>query len=165
MKLIRLHVTVTLTAHGITRAEKYFKVKICMMPTTYIIVHGINQALKANYAMTRDVEYMIATEDGSRDIRNAKIMIIDQFTGRVMPGRAYSDGLHQAIEAKEGVPIKEETVTLANITYQNFFRLFNKLAGMTGTAKTEEEEFRLIYNMRVVEIPTNCRLFVMMLLI
>ena len=82
-------------------------------------------------------------------------MIIDQFTGRVMPGRAYSDGLHQAIEAKEGVPIKEETVTLATITYQNFFRLFNKLAGMTGTAKTEEEEFRTIYNMRVIEIPTN----------
>ena len=82
-------------------------------------------------------------------------MIIDQFTGRVMPGRAYSDGLHQAIEAKEGVPIKEETVTLATITYQNFFRLFDKLAGMTGTAKTEEEEFRQIYNMRVVVIPTN----------
>ena len=105
--------------------------------------------------MTRDVEYMIATEDGTRDIRNAKIMIIDQFTGRVMPGRAYSDGLHQAIEAKEGVPIKEETETRATITYQNFFRLFNKLAGMTGTAKTEEEEFRNIYNMFVVEIPTN----------
>ena len=105
--------------------------------------------------MTRDVEYMIATEDGTRDIRNAKIMIIDQFTGRVMPGRAYSDGLHQAIEAKEGVPIKEETETRATITYQNFFRLFNKLAGMTGTAKTEEEEFMMIYNMRVIEIPTN----------
>ena len=115
----------------------------------------INQALKANYAMTRDVEYMVATEDGTRDIRNAKIMIIDQFTGRVMPGRAYSDGLHQAIEAKEGVPIKEETETRATITYQNFFRLFNKLAGMTGTAKTEEEEFMMIYNMRVIEIPTN----------
>lgn len=105
--------------------------------------------------MTRDVEYMIATDDGTRDIRNAKIMIIDQFTGRVMPGRAYSDGLHQAIEAKEGVPIKEETETRATITYQNFFRLFNKLAGMTGTAKTEEEEFMMIYNMRVIEIPTN----------
>ena len=118
-------------------------------------MHHINQALKANYTMTKDVEYMIATEDGSHDIRNASIMIIDQFTGRVMPGRAYSDGLHQALEAKEGVPIKEETVTLATITYQNFFRLFNKLAGMTGTAKTEEEEFRTIYNMRVIEIPTN----------
>ena len=98
---------------------------------------------------------MVATEDGTRDISNAKIMIIDQFTGRVMPGRAYSDGLHQAIEAKEGVPIKEETETRATITYQNFFRLFNKLAGMTGTAKTEEEEFMMIYNMRVIEIPTN----------
>ena len=146
---------VTLTEHGVIRAEKYFKVNNLYDAENTSIVHGINQALKANYAMTRDVEYMVATEDGSHDINNASILIIDQFTGRVMPGRAYSDGLHQAIEAKEGVPIKEETVTLANITYQNFFRLFNKLAGMTGTAKTEEEEFRLIYNMRVVEIPTN----------
>ncbi|WP_270525793.1 preprotein translocase subunit SecA [Longibaculum muris] len=147
--------TVALTASGITKAEKYFKIANLYDPENTALVHHINQALKANYTMTRDVEYMIATEDGSRDIRNASIMIIDQFTGRVMPGRAYSDGLHQAIEAKEGVPIKEETVTLATITYQNFFRLFNKLAGMTGTAKTEEEEFRQIYNMRVIEIPTN----------
>ena len=142
--------TVALTASGITKAEKYFKIANLYDPENTALVHHINQALKANYTMTRDVEYMIATEDGSRDIRNASIMIIDQFTGR-----AYSDGLHQAIEAKEGVPIKEETVTLATITYQNFFRLFNKLAGMTGTAKTEEEEFRQIYNMRVIEIPTN----------
>ena len=147
--------TVALTASGITKAEKYFKIANLYDPENTALVHHINQALKANYTMTRDVEYMIATEDGSRDIRNASIMIIDQFTGRVMPGRAYSDGLHQAIEAKEGVPIKEETETRATITYQNFFRLFNKLAGMTGTAKTEEEEFRLIYNMRVIEIPTN----------
>ena len=147
--------TVALTADGIAKAEKGFKIKNLYDPEHTALVHHINQALKANYTMTRDVEYMIATEDGSRDIRNASIMIIDQFTGRVMPGRAYSDGLHQAIEAKEGVPIKEETVTLATITYQNFFRLFNKLAGMTGTAKTEEEEFRTIYNMRVIEIPTN----------
>lgn len=147
--------TVSLTADGIAKAEKSFKIKNLYDPQHTALVHHINQALKANYTMTRDVEYMIATEDGSHDIRNASIMIIDQFTGRVMPGRAYSDGLHQAIEAKEGVPIKEETVTLATITYQNFFRLFNKLAGMTGTAKTEEEEFRTIYNMRVIEIPTN----------
>ncbi|MGX8680229.1 MAG: preprotein translocase subunit SecA, partial [bacterium] len=147
--------SVTLTSEGITKAEKMFRVKNLYDPANTALVHFINQALKANYTMTLNVEYMIATEDGSHDIRNASIMIIDQFTGRVMPGRAYSDGLHQAIEAKEGVPIKEETVTLATITYQNFFRLFDKLAGMTGTAKTEEEEFRMIYNMRVVEIPTN----------
>lgn len=147
--------TVSLTEKGIAKAEKSFKISNLYDPEHTSLVHHINQALKANYTMQRDVEYMIATEDGSRDIRNASIMIIDQFTGRVMPGRAFSDGLHQAIEAKEGVPIKEETVTLATITYQNFFRLFNKLAGMTGTAKTEEEEFKTIYNMRVIEIPTN----------
>ena len=147
--------TVTLTENGVTRAEKYFKVGNLYDIENTNIVHRINQALKANYAMTRDVEYMVATEDGSHSLENASVLIIDQFTGRVMPGRAYSDGLHQAIEAKEGVPIKQETVTLASITYQNFFRLFNKLAGMTGTAKTEEEEFRVIYNMRVIEIPTN----------
>ena len=147
--------SVTLTENGITKAEKTFKLNNLYDPENTALVHHINQALKANYTMQRDVEYMIATEDGSKDIRNASIMIIDQFTGRVMPGRAFSDGLHQALEAKEGVPIKEETVTLATITYQNFFRLFNKLAGMTGTAKTEEEEFRTIYNMRVIEIPTN----------
>ena len=147
--------TVALTASGIAKAEKGFKLNNLYDPQHTSLVHRINQALKANYVMTRDVEYIIATDDGSHHIKNAKIMIIDQFTGRVMPGRAYSDGLHQAIEAKEGVPIKEETETRATITYQNFFRLFNKLAGMTGTAKTEEEEFRLIYNMRVIEIPTN----------
>ena len=147
--------TVALTAEGINKAEKAFKIQNLYDPEHTALVHHINQALKANYTMSLNVEYMIATEDGSHDIRNASIMIIDQFTGRVMPGRAYSDGLHQALEAKEGVPIKEETVTLATITYQNFFRLFNKLAGMTGTAKTEEEEFRTIYNMHVVEIPTN----------
>ena len=147
--------TVNLTADGISKAEKAFRIQNLYDPEHTALVHHINQALKANYTMSLNVEYMIATEDGSHDIRNASIMIIDQFTGRVMPGRAYSDGLHQALEAKEGVPIKEETVTLATITYQNFFRLFNKLAGMTGTAKTEEEEFRTIYNMRVIEIPTN----------
>ncbi len=146
---------VTLTEEGVHKAEKYFKVKNLYDLENTAIVHRLNQALKANYGMTRDVEYMVATEDGSHSLQNASVLIIDQFTGRVLPGRQYSDGLHQAIEAKEGVPIKDETVTVATITYQNFFRLFNKLAGMTGTAKTEEEEFRLIYNMRVIEIPTN----------
>ena len=110
------------------------------------LVHHLSQALRANYIMHRDVEYVV--DDG-------EIVIVDQFTGRLMKGRAYSDGLHQAIEAKEGVQIKQETATLATITYQNFFRLYDKLAGMTGTAKTEEEEFISIYNMRVIEIPTN----------
>jgi len=145
----------TLTPKGIEKAEKVFHVSNLYDAENTALVHYINQALKANYTMSLGVEYMIATEDGTHDIRNASIMIIDQFTGRVMPGRAYSDGLHQAIEAKEGVPIKEETITMATITYQNFFRLFDKLSGMTGTAKTEEEEFRMIYNMRVVEIPTH----------
>ncbi|MDD3027110.1 MAG: preprotein translocase subunit SecA [Erysipelotrichaceae bacterium] len=147
--------TCTLTAAGIAKAERKFKIDNLYDVAHTSLVHHINQALKANYTMTRDVEYMVATDDGSRDINNAKIMIIDSFTGRIMPGRAFSDGLHQAIEAKEGVPIKEETETRATITYQNFFRLFNKLSGMTGTAKTEEEEFLKIYNMRVIEIPTN----------
>lgn len=147
--------TCTLSASGIAKAERKFKIDNLYDVAHTSLVHHINQALKANYTMTRDVEYMVATDDGSRDIKNAKIMIIDSFTGRVMPGRAFSDGLHQAIEAKEGVPIKEETETRATITYQNFFRLFNKLSGMTGTAKTEEEEFLQIYNMRVIEIPTN----------
>ena len=111
------------------------------------LVHHINQALKANYIFTNEVEYVVSDDQ--------EIVIVDQFTGRLMPGRAYSDGLHQAIEAKEGVPIKEETSTLATITYQNFFRLYEKLAGMTGTAKTEEEEFLSTYNMKVVVIPTN----------
>ncbi len=144
-----------LTEHGIEEAEKFFKINGLYDADNIAIVHHINQALRANYIMSRDVEYVVATSDGSHDIKHAQILIIDQFTGRVMPGRQYNEGLHQALEAKEGVPIKEETITLANITYQNFFRLFKKLAGMTGTAKTEEEEFRTIYNMRVIEIPTN----------
>lgn len=147
--------TVSLTEYGIGKAEKEFHIQNLYDVDNIELVHRINQALKANYTMENNVDYIIATEDGSKDIRNATIMIIDQFTGRVMPGREFSDGLHQALEAKEGVPIKEETITRATITYQNFFRLFNKLAGMTGTAKTEEEEFLQIYNMRVIEIPTN----------
>ncbi len=137
---------VSLSERGVSRAEKSFKVKNLYDVEHTQLVHHINMALRANYIMQKDVEYVVA--DG-------EIVIVDQFTGRLMKGRAYSDGLHQAIEAKEGVKINEETSTLATITYQNFFRLYSKLAGMTGTAKTEEEEFLEIYNMRVVEIPTN----------
>ena len=138
---------IMLSEEGVTKAEKYFKIANLYDTDHTQLVHHINQALRANYIMTKEVEYVV-TED-------KEIVIVDQFTGRLMPGRAYSDGLHQAIEAKEGVPIKEETSTLATITYQNFFRLYEKLAGMTGTAKTEEEEFLSTYNMRVVCIPTN----------
>ena len=137
---------VQLTEEGVRKAEKAFGVENLYELDNTSLVHYINQALKANYIMTRDVEYVV--EDN-------EVIIVDQNTGRKMPGREYSDGLHQAIQAKEGVPIKQETTTMATITYQNFFRLYNKLAGMTGTAKTEEEEFLSIYNMRVVEIPTN----------
>ncbi len=138
---------IMLSEDGVTKAEKYFKIANLYDTDHTQLVHHINQALRANYIMTKEVEYVV-TDD-------KEIVIVDQFTGRLMPGRAYSDGLHQAIEAKEGVPIKEETSTLATITYQNFFRLYEKLAGMTGTAKTEEEEFLSTYNMRVVCIPTN----------
>ena len=137
---------VQLTEEGVHKAEKAFGVENLYELDNTSLVHYINQALKANYIMNRDVEYVV--EDN-------EVIIVDQNTGRKMPGREYSDGLHQAIQAKEGVPIKQETTTMATITYQNFFRLYNKLAGMTGTAKTEEEEFLSIYNMRVVEIPTN----------
>ena len=137
---------IQLTEEGIHKGEKYFKVDNMYDISNTSLVHYISQALKANYIMHNDVEYVV--EDN-------EVIIVDQNTGRKMPGREYSDGLHQAIQAKENVPIKQETTTLATITYQNFFRLYNKLAGMTGTAKTEEEEFLSIYNMRVVEIPTN----------
>lgn len=137
---------IMLTEKGVAVAERYFKVKNLYDVAHTQLVHHITQALKANYIMKNEVEYVVQEDE---------IVIVDQFTGRTMPGRAYSDGLHQAIEAKEGVSIKEETSTLATITYQNFFRLYDKLAGMTGTAKTEEEEFLDIYNMRVIEIPTN----------
>ena len=138
----------TLTESGVAQGEKFFRVKNLYDIENTQIVHHINQALKANYIMSKDVEYVVDTE-------NDEIVIVDQNTGRLMKGRQYSDGLHQAIEAKEGITIKEETTTLATITYQNFFRLYTKLSGMTGTAKTEEEEFLSIYNMRVYEIPTN----------
>lgn len=138
--------TVQLTEEGVEKAEKAFRIKNLYELEHTQLVHHLHQALKANYIMARDVEYVV---DGQ------EIVIVDQFTGRLMKGRAYSDGLHQALEAKEGVKIKQETSTLATITYQNFFRLYEKLSGMTGTAKTEEEEFVSIYNMRVIEIPTN----------
>ena len=138
---------VMLSEVGVTKAERYFKISNLYDAEHTQLVHHINQALRANYIMMREVEYVVNDEQ--------EIVIVDQFTGRLMPGRAYSDGLHQAIEAKEGVPIKDETSTLATITYQNFFRLYEKLSGMTGTAKTEEEEFLSTYNMRVVCIPTN----------
>lgn len=147
--------TVSLTSDGIKKAEKNFAINNLYDVVNISLLHRINQALKANYTMENNVDYIVATEDGTKDIRNAKIMIVDKFTGRVMKGREFNDGLHQALEAKEGVPINNETETRASITYQNFFRLYNKLCGMTGTAKTEEEEFLQIYNMRVVEIPTN----------
>ena len=137
---------VQLTEEGVHKAERAFGVENLYDIENTSLVHYIAQALKANYIMTRDVEYVVEEKE---------VIIVDQNTGRKMPGREYSDGLHQAIQAKEGVPIKQETTTLATITYQNFFRLYQKLAGMTGTAKTEEEEFLDIYNMRVVEIPTN----------
>ena len=138
----------TLTEEGVAKGEKYFKVKNLFDINNTQTVHHINQALKANYIMGRDIEYVV-------DQENDEILIVDQNTGRLMKGRQYSEGLHQAIEAKEGITIKDETTTLATITYQNFFRLYNKLSGMTGTAKTEEEEFLSIYNMRVIVIPTN----------
>ncbi len=137
---------VTLTETGSEKAEKKFHVKNLYDIENASLVHYINQALRANYAMKKDVDYVVQDDE---------VVIVDQFTGRLMKGRAYSDGLHQAIEAKEGVTINQETKTLATITFQNLFRMYKKLSGMTGTAKTEEEEFRNIYNMYVIEIPTN----------
>lgn len=137
---------VQLTEEGINKAEKYFSIENLFDLNNVSLTHHINQALKAHASMHRDDDYMV--EDG-------EVVIIDQFTGRKMKGRRYSDGLHQAIEAKEGLQIQNESMTLASITFQNFFRMYNKLSGMTGTAKTEEEEFRNIYNMDVIAIPTN----------
>lgn len=137
---------VALTESGMSKAEKYFNVDNLYDVKNVTIVHHINNALRANYIMEKDKDYVV---------HEGAIVIVDPFTGRLMVGRQWSDGLHQAIEAKENVQIKKETRTLATITYQNYFRMYKKLAGMTGTAKTEEEEFRNIYNMFVVEIPTN----------
>lgn len=139
--------TVNLTDAGNAKADRMFGIKNLYDPEFADLVHRIHNALKANYIMTRDVDYLVDAE--------GQVQIIDQFTGRVLPGREWSDGLHQAVQAKENVEIKQETTTLATITYQNFFRLYKKMAGMTGTAKTEEEEFRKIYNMRVVCVPPN----------
>ncbi len=138
--------SVNLTEDGADKAEKMFHIDNLYDINNATLLHFINQALRANYAMKRDVDYVV---------QDNEIVIVDQFTGRLMKGRAYSDGLHQAIEAKEGVNINQETKTLATITFQNLFRMYKKLSGMTGTAKTEEEEFRNIYNMYVIEIPTN----------
>lgn len=137
---------VQLTEEGINKAEKFFGIDNLFDISNVSITHHINQALRAHVAMHRDTDYVI--EDG-------EVVIVDQFTGRLMKGRRYSDGLHQAIEAKEGLKIQNESMTLASITFQNYFRMYRKLAGMTGTAKTEEEEFRNIYNMEVIAIPTN----------
>jgi preprotein translocase subunit SecA len=138
--------TVSLTENGVTKCEKHFKVENFSDPENMEINHHVIQALKAHNLMKRDVDYII---------KDGEIVIVDEFTGRLMFGRRYSEGLHQAIEAKEGLFVRQESKTLATITLQNYFRMYNKLAGMTGTAKTEEEEFREIYNMDVVEIPTN----------
>ncbi|MBR2794826.1 MAG: preprotein translocase subunit SecA [Solobacterium sp.] len=140
--------TVQLTEQGVAKAEKVFRIENLYNLEHTQLLHRINQALKANYIMAKDVEYVVDTE-------NDEINIVDPNTGRLMKGREWSDGLHQAVCAKEGISIRQETTILATITYQNFFRLYNKLAGMTGTAKTEEEEFTEIYNMLVYEIPTN----------
>lgn len=137
---------VQLTEEGIEKAERAFKVENLFDLSNVTLVHHINQALKAHVSMHRDVDYVV--QDG-------EVIIVDQFTGRLMKGRRYSEGLHQAIEAKEGLKIQNESMTLATTTFQNYFRMYEKLAGMTGTAKTEEEEFRNIYNMQVIVIPTN----------
>lgn len=138
--------SVNLTEEGMARGEKYFDVENLYDLENTVLLHHIAQALKANYTMALDVDYVVQDDE---------VLIVDQFTGRIMKGRRFSEGLHQALEAKEHVTIQNESKTMATITFQNYFRMYKKLAGMTGTAKTEEEEFRDIYNMRVIEIPTN----------
>lgn len=138
--------TIGLTESGIEKAEETFGLKNLYDIENTALTHHLDQALRANYIMLRDIDYVV---------QEGKVLIVDQFTGRIMDGRRYSDGLHQAIEAKEGVEIEDETKTMATITFQNYFRMYKKLSGMTGTAKTEEEEFREIYNMQVFQIPTN----------
>ena len=137
---------VSLTDEGVKLCEDYFKIDNFSDPDNMELNHYVHQALRANYLMKRDVDYIV---------KDGEILIVDEFTGRLMYGRRFSNGLHQAIEAKEGVKVRSESKTLATITLQNYFRMYNKLAGMTGTAKTEEDEFRDIYNMDVVVIPTN----------
>ncbi|MGB4438035.1 MAG: preprotein translocase subunit SecA [Sedimentibacter sp.] len=137
---------VTLTARGITRAEKYFNIDNMADQENMEISHHINQALKAHNTMKRDIDYIV---------KDGEVLIVDEFTGRIMYGRRYSNGLHQAIEAKERIEVRKESKTLATITFQNYFRMYKKLSGMTGTARTEEDEFREIYGVDVIEIPTN----------
>ena len=139
--------TVLLQDEGIKKAERYFNLDNLYDIDNVALTHYIDNALRANYIMLHDIDYVVSPEQ--------EILIVDQFTGRTMEGRRFSDGLHQAIEAKEGVPVQEETKTSASITYQNMFRMYKKLSGMTGTGKTEEDEFREIYNMRIIPIPTN----------
>ena len=138
--------TATITRRGVKKAEEYFAVDNLMDPENMTLLHHVNQALKANGVMRKDIDYIV--EDG-------EVVIIDEFTGRKMLGRRFNDGLHQAIEAKEGVKVAQESKTLATITFQNYFRLYTKLSGMTGTAMTEEDEFREIYKLDVIAIPTN----------
>ena len=138
--------TATLTARGIAKAEQYFEIENLSDPENSTIAHHINQAIKAHGTMKRDIDYVV---------KDGEVVIVDEFTGRLMFGRRYSEGLHQAIEAKEHVTVARESKTLATITFQNYFRLYKKLSGMTGTALTEEEEFGTIYNLDIIEIPTN----------
>ncbi|MBY1113791.1 preprotein translocase subunit SecA, partial [Clostridioides difficile] len=145
-ELDRKDKTIALTASGISKAESFFGITNLTDIKNIELYHHINQALRGHKLMEKDVDYVIS---------NGEVMIVDEFTGRVMDGRRYTDGLHQAIEAKEGVEIKNESKTMATVTYQNFFRLYEKLSGMTGTAKTEEGEFESIYKLNVVQIPTN----------
>ena len=137
---------VNLTQQGVDKVEKFFHIDNLADPENLEIQHNIILALRAHNLMHRDQDYVV---------KDDQVLIVDSFTGRIMPGRRYSDGLHQAIEAKEGVKVKRESMTLANITFQNFFNKYDKKCGMTGTALTEEQEFRDIYGMDVVEIPTN----------
>ena len=137
---------VSLTAEGIAKAEKFFGVENLADAENTTLSHHINQAMKARGLMKKDIDYVV---------KDGEIIIVDEFTGRLMYGRRYNEGLHQAIEAKEGVTVASESKTLATVTFQNFFRLYDKLSGMTGTALTEQEEFEAIYNLDVVEIPTN----------
>ena len=138
--------TATLTARGIAKAEEFFHLENLSDPENSTINHHINQAIKAHGVMKKDTDYVI---------KDGQVIIVDEFTGRLMFGRRYSEGLHQAIEAKERVKVERESKTLATITFQNYFRLYTKLSGMTGTALTEEEEFGAIYKLDIVEIPTN----------
>lgn len=138
--------TATLTQSGVKKAEEFFGIENLTDPDNLTIQHHVNQAIKANGVMKLDVDYVV---------KDGEVIIVDEFTGRLMYGRRFNEGLHQAIEAKEGVKVQSESKTLATITFQNYFRLYKKLSGMTGTAQTESEEFQEIYKLDVVEIPTN----------